>query len=138
VIRRKKKELFGKKHRSKATIYLEGPGTYSMPVVGESHYQNNLGTICGKRKSREENKIVKAVLVPENDNPHDNLAVRIDIQGKTVGYLNREYAREYRLRLAQAGFHDIVATCSANIRGGWKRGNDIGRYGVWLDLPMED
>lgn len=110
-------------------IELKGPGTYSQPVVGESHYQAALEAICGKRTNEGENKIVQATLVLEN-NPHDPQAVRIDIQGKTVGYLSRDDARVYRKQIGKN------ATCQAVIRGGWDRGKrGRGSYGVSLDLP---
>jgi hypothetical protein len=38
-----------------------------------------------------------AHLILEDDNPHDNQAVRVDISGYTVGYLSRKNARAYLL-----------------------------------------
>jgi hypothetical protein len=106
---------------------------FSMKVVGESNYQANLEAICGKRTEMGENRVVTAMLILEDSNPHDPNAVRVDIQGKTVGYLSRAAAKKYRKRFpGQNG-----AQCAANIRGGWKRkgtGDDTGFYGVWLDL----
>lgn len=129
--------LFGDKS---TVIDLSGPGTFSLPVVGESHYQEALESICGKRKEDGEEKIVKALLILEDSNPHDKNAVRIEINGKTVGYLSREYARQYRKELKKAGRPRVTTSCEAEIRGGWERdgGKDRGHYGVWLDLPIED
>lgn len=118
---------------------LPGSGTFSLPIVGESSYQDNLEAICGKRTKKGEDKIVKAVLILENTNPYDKNAVRIDIEGKPVGHLSREHATQYRKHLKKAGHPNITASCKAKIRGGWDRGDgDRGHYGVWLDLPMED
>ena len=115
---------------------IAGPGTYELEVVGESHYQRALESICGGRTEESANRHVQAHLVLEDDNPHDPLAVRIDIQGKTVGYLSRETARAYRDRLREAGHPRLVGVCKAVIRGGWDRGpHDRGYFGVWLDLP---
>jgi hypothetical protein len=62
--------------------------------------------------------------------------VRVDIAGKTVGYLSRENARVYRDRMMDQGHPSIVTKCTATIRGGWDRGGgDIGYFGVWLDIP---
>jgi len=106
---------------------------FSVGIVGESHYEANLEAICGKRTAEGENRIVRATLILEDSNPHDSNAVRVDIDGKTVGYLRRAAAKRYRKKFpGQNG-----AQCDANIRGGWKRkGDDVGNYGVWLDLPV--
>lgn len=46
-------------------------------------------------------------------------------------------AREYRLKLKEAGYAGIPATYSAKIVGGWDRGGeDKGHFGVKLDLPV--
>ena len=125
--------------KSKAEAELPGPGTFSLAVVGESHYQEALEAICGKRKREGEDKVVKATLILEDSNPHDKYAVRVEIEGRTVGHLGRDHAKQYRKKLAEAGHPHITASCMANIRGGWDRGNGSrGRYGVWLDLPVEE
>jgi len=78
------------------------------------------------------------VLILEDDNPHDDKAVRVEIEGHAVGYLSRERAREYRKGLAGAGQPQTAGFCGAVIRGGWDRGGgDRGNYGVWLDIPIQ-
>jgi hypothetical protein len=127
--------IFGRDDNDKYIAKLEGPGTFSIDVVGESHYQSWLESICGGRTYESQNKLVEAVLVYEDDNPNDDKAIRIDILGNTVGYLSRENARQYRMRLEEAGHKGIKATCSAMIVGGWDRGgSDKGHFGVKLDL----
>jgi HIRAN domain len=118
--------------------HLPGPGTFEIEVVGESHYQGTLENICGGRSEDGANKIVEATIILESNNPHDNKAVRIDIDGQTVGYLPRESARVYRRKLKKAGYPLPTCTCFAVIRGGWDRGgDDRGYFGVRLDLPTE-
>jgi hypothetical protein len=134
--------LFGNGQQSQVTgsriANLPGPGTYEFEIVGESHYQDALEEICGGHTEDGHNKIVQAALIHEDANPHDNQAIRIDIQRSTVGYLSRRNAREYRKKLAEAGYPGIPATCSAKIVGGWNRGeDDIGFFGVKLDLPID-
>lgn len=115
---------------------MPGPGTFSIDIVGESHYQSWLESICGGHTYDSQEKFVEAVLVHEDNNPYDEKAIRIDISGKTVGYLSRKMARQYRKRLEEAGYDGITATCSAKIVGGWDRGGgDKGHFGVKLDLP---
>lgn len=124
--------------RPKQKAFLEGPRRFKVAVVGESHYQGNLEAICGSRSYDGENRIVEACLVLEDSNPFDDQAVRVDIEGRPVGHLNREMARQYRAKLTEAGFAGVDAYCNARIRGGWDRGGgDRGSYGVWLDLPVE-
>jgi len=118
---------------------LPGPGAYALDIVGESRYQAALAHICGGRTEDGHNKIVQATLIHEDTNPHDNQAIRVDIEGRTVGYLSRENARQYRQMLQKAGHPGITATCSAVIVGGWDRGDgDTGHFGVKLDIPTND
>jgi hypothetical protein len=134
--------LFGRlssSARTPAVASLEGPGTYSLPVVGESHYQKHLQRICGRRKRDGEDKFTQATLVLEDSNTYDKNAVRVDINELPVGYLGADHAIQYRKLLRKAGHPRLTATCEANIRGGWDNGDgDVGRYGVWLDLPMNE
>ena len=116
---------------------IKGPGFYEIDVVGESHYQRALERICGGRTEDGAQEQVEASLLLEDDNPHDNMAVRIDIEGHTVGYLSRDVAREYRKWLIDMGMHKVTAKCDARIVGGWDRGGrDRGHFGVQLDLPL--
>lgn len=118
---------------------IDGPGTFSVEVVGESHYQVALERICGGRTEDGVEKHVVGTLILEDGNPHDDKAVRVHVEGHTVGYLPRKLAREYRQRLEEAGHPALRGMCSAVIRGGWDRGSgDRGNFGVWLDLPVED
>ncbi|MCX7428896.1 MAG: hypothetical protein NTW96_25125 [Planctomycetia bacterium] len=128
--------LFGGRSEDNFMVHLPGPGTFSIDVVGESKYQPALEFICGGRTGGSQKKTVEAVLVYEDDNPYDDQAIRVDIQGNTVGYLSRDNARQYRKELKQAGYSAMTATCSARIVGGWDHGGeDRGLFGVTLDLP---
>jgi len=117
---------------------LRGPGAFALPFVGESHYQEAIEAICGPRSEEGEDRHVEARLVLENDNPYDSMAVRVEIQGRTVGHLSREHARQYRKQLETAAYGSTDAYCEARIRGGWDRGDGRqGYYGVYLDLRMD-
>jgi len=94
---------------AKSTAFLPGPKTFSIGVVGESHYQSAVESICGGRTDQGHEKIVEAVLLHEDNNPYDSKAIRVDIQGNTVGYLSRENARQYRKRLEKAGHKGMTA-----------------------------
>lgn len=109
-----------------------GDEDFETEVVGESHYQPNLLALCGSRTREGAHKFFVADLVPEDTNAHDAQAVRVDIDGKTVGYLSRPVARTWRKRHR----NERILRCNAVVRGGWDRGaNDQGSFGVWLAIP---
>ena len=111
---------------------IAGTGDFATEVVGESHYQGNLLALCGSRAPDGVHKYFVATLVPEDANPHDPKAVRVDIESKTVGYLARPVARVWR----EKNGSQRSLRCKAVVRGGWDRGaDDKGHFGVWLDLP---
>ena len=117
---------------------IEGAGTFELPIVGESHYQDALEIVTGGKTPAGVDVVVEADLVLEDSNPYDSKAVRVDIQGRTVGYLDRETARSYRKRADEGGFGGLKGRCKAQIRGGWRRpGGSEGHFGVWLDLPVQ-
>jgi len=110
---------------------------YPVEVVGESHYQAALEAICGGRSRDGAQKEVTACLILENTNPYDENAVRVDVDGRTVGYLPRPAARTYRRRLKKSGRSDATVECAAIIRGGWDRGrSDKGYFGIWLNVQV--
>ena len=59
--------------------------------------------------------ILKAQLIPDNDNPFDSNAVRIDIDNRSVGYLNRDQALNFRRRLEELRLSNQVTSCNAII-----------------------
>lgn len=135
--------LFGGRDTSNAKTLVatinNGGGAFAIDVVGESHYQKELSKICGGKTENGYQYYCTAHLILENDNPHDDQAVRVDISGYSVGYLSRKNARKFRKLLAVAtpGVDVYVAQCPALIVGGWSSddGEDQGHFGVKLDLP---
>lgn len=118
-----------------AIAYIRGPGTFDADIVGESHYQENLERICGERSKEGEEKQIKAMLILENNNPKDKNAIRVEINGLTVGYFDKVDAAEFRKALKKTSIGNTPIQCDALIVGGWKRKNSVGNYGVRLDLP---
>jgi len=126
-----------RKERPTSTGKIRGTGAFQFEIVGESHYQDNLEILCGGRTAESAEKRAVAHLILEDTNPHDSLAVRVDINDRTVGYLTRENARQYRQQIAKAGQPRLVGVCDALIVGGWYRSKtDVGSFGVKLDLPV--
>lgn len=117
---------------------VRGNGSFSFEVVGESHYQAAFSAIYGSKTEDGLDEIAVAQLVLEDDNKHDNKAVRVEIENRTVGYLPRGVAREFRKAVGDnssaKGYQAFLV--DARVKGGWDRGGgDTGHYGVWLDLP---
>jgi len=124
----------------KAPVRLKGDDDYGFEIVGESHYQEALSTICGGPCEDGHEHECVAELLPEPSNPYDANAVMVRIQGKTVGYLSKEWAPLYLAALKALGHEGAPATCNAIINGGWERTRrgevDRGSFGVELDMVM--
>jgi hypothetical protein len=73
-----------------------------------------------------------AILTLENDNPYDRNAVRVDIDGLTVGHLSRSDAR--RFRAACTGRSPNQFQCAALLIS--LRGSAASDYGVRLHLHI--
>jgi hypothetical protein len=129
--------IFRPKQRRNQLVRIQGDGTFAVEAVGESNYQRQLDRIAGGKTESGHNREVEAILIPDNANPHDRMAIAVSIDGEIVGYLDRRFARQHRDRMAEAGFPGSPAICQAMIVGGWKRrSGDEGFYGVRLDLPV--
>ncbi|MBX9747828.1 MAG: HIRAN domain-containing protein, partial [Hyphomonadaceae bacterium] len=90
----------------------------------------------GRLTGRGNTAIVEAVLVLEDDNPHDDQAVAVTIDGALCGYLSRADARRHRADLAAAGASDARVRCKARITGGFATsGGGRAHFGLKLDLP---
>ena len=64
------------------------------------------------------------------------IAVQVQIDSQTVGYLSRGDAKALRDRARREGLTIPEFACKANIRGGWSRPNDDGDFGVRLDVLL--
>ena len=117
-------------------ITISGPDTFSIPAVGESNYQKNIRSVAGNIELATGAKYFDAELVLEPSNAYDDKAVRVDIKQRTVGYLSRTHARQYRKRLSEASITDAKATCRAKVVGGPSQDDPSRQYGVLLDLPV--
>ncbi len=127
-----------KLYTEKEPDFVAGDGHYNLEVVGEPHYQKRLKSLCGGYSIKGSKQEVVAKLHYENCNPDDKDAIRVVVNGGTVGYLSRESASLYRKRIEQAGKDGLVVSCNAKVSGGiriwlFKKTN----FGVWLDLPIE-
>ena len=124
-----------------ATPALHWPalGAFEFDIVGESNYQAAIAAVASEHGMQNTDVQCVAVLEPEDGNPHDPKAVRVQIQGKVVGYFSRQEARSFRRRLGQKRITGRVTTCDALVVGGGTRRNgEKLYYGVKLDIkPFE-
>ncbi len=111
-------------------VELRGHGRFELEIKGESHYQASIAEIVHKHGKVN----LDAVLILEDENPYDHNAVRVEMDGKIIGYLSREVAPIYREQLRLAGWPQAKGMCRAKIFGGT---SDRPSFGVWLDILVE-
>ena len=112
---------------------------YDFVVVGESHFQSSLAQIASKYGSSTAQQECFAHLIPEDDNEFDNKAIKVAVDGLTVGYMDRENARSFRQRLGKKGWAGQTTYCQALVVGGGNLPNGETRlYGIQLDLKCFD
>lgn len=114
-------------------------GEYDFEVVGESNYQHVLKALMGDPNDPEMDGRGTAILVPEDTNPYDDKAVKVTVQGFTVGYLSREDARSFRRRLAAKKLGMVPTSCGFQITGGYPlEDGSQAFFGAQLDLKPFD
>ncbi len=121
------------------------PPNFSIEAVGESHYQKNIKKIVMFKELVDEDDLeykdasLIATLILEDDNSFDpGNAVRVDIEGLTVGYLDKEDARNYRRSLAKLDLPVKPYTCKAVAYGKREELDAPMRFGIWLYLAPRD
>ncbi len=126
-----------RKQREQAmTARIRGDGRYAAEVVGESHYGDNFRRLRQEMrpKGADEEWFGDALLRLEGDNPHDDQAVAVFIDGRQVGYLGRDLARDFRFSIQRGGL-TARSEFAVGARIYW--GGDDGLFSVSLDLPMQ-
>ncbi len=125
------------KKKEPQIIRVDGPRKFALDIVGESHYQPELNKLAGGKTEEGHKLEQEALLILEDDNAYDKMAVAVSIGGDIVGYLDKKTARSYRQQIKTAGFPDAASVVASRIVGGWLRDGDEGHYGVKLDLPLD-
>ncbi|ENT4424946.1 hypothetical protein ACQRQE_000112 [Acinetobacter baumannii] len=103
------------------------PRNYTFDIVGEQAYQKNLKKIAGPKNEESKFVEVMAKVTSEPFNQYDKNAVKVEIDGLTVGYLSKQHAK----MLAGKVINKIVP---AVIVGGWVDEESEGSYGVKLEI----
>jgi hypothetical protein len=119
-------------------VVLKGGG-HDLEVVGESFYQDQLWRVVGTRTDERVRVDVQAVLFAETNNPYDENAISVWINGMKVGHLSREDAEAYRpgLLALQAREGKSIALRGV-IVGGGVRLDGPGFLGVWMSHDPAD
>ena len=109
-------------------ILLESSGNFSVGLAGESHYFEAI-SMAANRQSGEH--AATAEIIGEPDNKFDSNAVRVEINGRTVGYIPREEAPAFRPLLDYGKSVDkrIFASCRV-----WVSDDDESYGSVSLDI----
>jgi hypothetical protein len=111
----------------KQSFIIEKPIEYLFDIVGEQSYQANLRKIAGPKQEKSKYVEVMARVISEPFNAYDKNAVKIEINGLTVGYLSRNEAKLLAGKV-------INKTVPALINGGWLDADSEGSYGIKLGI----
>jgi hypothetical protein len=116
-------------------------GRFAFVVAAES-YQSAIRQLAQKNAinpdedSDPKAHILKAYLIPDNNNPYDSSAVRIDIDNRTIGHLDREQARRFRQKLDEKKLSHQITTCNAMITINSEDNGKAINFGVRLDIEL--
>lgn len=122
---------------AEAVIFDDADCTELVHVVGESHYQDALRSICGSHQWEDVSYDCLAALVPEPSNPYDRNAVMVQINAFCVGHLSHSDAVRYRRLIDEAAAKQKYVACRARIAGHGP-GGETSNLGVFLKLPRAD
>jgi hypothetical protein len=129
-------EKSSSKQDKQETLVLIGSFKYERPITGTARDQAALEALFGPHAPHGVHRTTTAWLIPEEKNPHDKNAVRVEIRGKVVGYLHPRDASLFRHQRTTKGLPNAIGQCQAIITGGWvSRDGRKGPFEVWLDLP---
>ncbi len=119
-------------------VFVDGDGHFDLEVVGVSCYQRHLRVLSNRYSKKGGERELIARLHYENTNPQDKKAIRVVIDGGTVGYLSRKNARLFRKRIEKVRPEGLIISCDAEIIGGKRVGFFKKKdFGVLLDLPIK-
>ncbi|MBY0467083.1 MAG: hypothetical protein K2W33_19255 [Burkholderiales bacterium] len=86
---------------------------YNFELVGTEFYQGELQHIANHHGNQQAATPLTAMLIPVDDNRLDDTAVRVDVDGLTVGYLSRIDSKGYHRRMAELKQKVMPTACAA-------------------------
>lgn len=114
-------------------------GDDDLDVVGESYQQSNLWELVGGNTGEKTRVEVIGYLIPEPENKYDPNTIGVWIQGKKVGFVAKELAREIvddLLRIMQDHGNSFIGLRGV-IAGGGNYDDGPGQLGVFLEYPAD-
>ncbi len=119
--------------KPKAVVIFRN-GSLPMHILEKRRYQQVLSEIAKSSRKTRSSSEIPAEIIREADNPIDSNTIRIEIDGKCVGYIPTDQARRLSLQMSEDGIDR--AKCLARIRGGWQAHHKrSGLYGLTLAIP---
>ena len=91
-------------------LLIESSGNFSVGVAGESYYFDAISRAANRRTGEH---LMLAEIIREPDNKYDSNAVRVAINGRTVGHIPREDAPSFHELLGYAASINkrVFASC---------------------------
>jgi hypothetical protein len=121
-----------RQHGTVVVPRLVGTGQYAVEVVAKSDCVGGLDEVCRSKTEGGVDMMLRARLILESDDRFERQAIRVSIKGRTVGYLPRANARDFRRAAMYVGLgRTLIFECAAIVRG------SADHYSVWLDLPND-
>lgn len=105
-------------------------------VVGESYRQDALTAIAGPKEFASKSERVGVTLRCEPSNQYDANAIRVEVMGQLVGYVQRDVASVLAppTRERSGG----VLEARGLIVGGWEQEDDEGSFGIRVWITARD
>lgn len=89
-------------------------GNFDFELVGAEYYQAELQHLADNHRGEQLDGLpLTAMLIPEDENRSDNTAVRVDVDGLTVGYLSLVDSKGYHRRMAELKQKVRPTACAA-------------------------
>lgn len=126
-------------------VIIFTPSKYQTEIVGEANYQKNIKNVIlfdvmvddDDLEYKDDKLTARLVLDNENQFDPDN-AVRIEIENKTVGYLDKQNAARFRRQLKRLGIENKVYLCQAVAFGKRDEAGAPMSFGIWLKIDIKD
>ena len=111
-------------------------GDQHVDVVEEADYQEVLERLAGGRSRSGAMKQVVALLTREPEHPHDKNAIRVDVDGETVGYIEKWNAKSIQPLMQRLEMEGRPAWVRGTVIGGWQDDHGDESFRIRLDgLP---
>ena len=119
------------------------PSQYKTEVVGESKYQKAIKEAILYKDLVDKDdmdfsweKLSATIILDDNNKFDPGNAVRIEMDGETVGYLDKQDASIYRKQITKLNITE-PCTCKAAVYGKRETLGKPMNFGVWLFIDLQ-